>query len=690
MRQDVYVENDSGGMSIVSSSVVDRAIADGRRNDASFAAAHEAVLVALEGDDSFIVRVVANEPLTEAEEAQWVCRIRTRLKIPCGRLLVCGGFDPRSLEDFREQRPRASVRDVRVPPGEYRVDVYTHLTTMTARFLRERWNQKIGTWFRREQKGKPFPSWLAGELASFSEEDPGHEKEWRKLKASVTSTKLRVDTSTLDWVGYVIHLHALDDAELSKPTGGWFDTDSGFRQPVRFPMGLPAVGAEDPECRYALEPILPRRPKEKPAPPPPQSAAPVLQLLPEPVPIAGGAVAVSADRIGHVVRIAWFCDREIDAAMIVTLPADAKWAPKVKAATPAIVSLEGNRVVVGFPQIEAFFTLPWMADLCRSLRRLPDGAVLDGCFANTGSPEVTSGNHRWRGTVRNGRWSVTHAWPAVTRAAVEEALALVDELDRGKGIRARNAAEADALMQGVSRDEFLPGVGLLRRGLVLTAAKKAGGHLPYVARYVFRRRMSGAWDLSSDEAGWEEIRQIVDTTSAAVTKALTPVIASFAVAQATGKFSRRDLRRWKGVDRKRLKEFDDGFRSAGLQPLGDIVFEFAPEVAVRAYGAVGAAAYGMLMWPRMGEPQVDLFTRFSDGSSVTTTSTPGVQDVEAAKIFRGSFPGEPVDALWPRHQAAIGRRLSTGYRALPAEATVRAFAQAVEGFFERQRAAMRR
>jgi putative heme iron utilization protein len=61
----------------------------------------------------------------------------------------------------------------------------------------------------------------------------------------------------------------------------------------------------------------------------------------------------------------------------------------------------------------------------------------------------------------------------------------------------------------------------------------------------------------------------------------------------------------------------------------------------------------------------------------------------AGGIFRASSPGEPVEVLWPEHQAAVERRLSTGCRALPAEATVEGFAQAVDDFFQRQRGAMR-
>ncbi len=691
MRQDVFVQNDSGGMSILSSSVVDRAIADALGNAASLAAAHQAILVALAGDDSFIARVVANEPLTRNEQAEWVCRIRTRLEVPCGRLLVCAGFDPRNLGAFKEQGPDDNVREVRVPPGDYRVDVYTQLPTMTARVLRDRWDEKVGTWFRREHTGKPFPSWLAGELVRCPEDDPGHEKEWEKLKASVTSRKLLVDTSTLDWVGYVIHLHAVDEAELSEPNRGWFATDTGFRRPARFPMGLPAEGAEDPEYRYGLDSILPRRPKPKTPAPPAARRAPVLNFLQEPVPIDGGPVTMPVERIAHLARIAWFCDRDVDAAVIATLPAGARWAPKAKAEIPAIVSVAGSRVEVGFPQTEApFLTLQWMADVCRSFRTLPDGALLEVCFANTGSPEVTSGNHRWRGTIDKRRWSITHALPRVHAVAVQEALSLVDEMQDRKGIRARDAAEADELMKAAAREELLSGVEVVRRGLVLTVAKHGDVYHPYVARHVFRRRLSSVWDLSSDNAQAQELEGICQKAIESLTEVLTPAVSAFFVARATGKFTRRNLSRSKGVDRQRLKDFDERFRSIGLQPLGDIAFEFAAEISVRAYGAAGATAYGALMWPQGGEPQVDIFTRFSDGSSVTTTTMPGVHDVEAAKIYRRSFPGRPVDALWQQHQAAIGQRLSTGCSASPAEATVESFAQAVDDFFDRERAAMRR
>lgn len=260
MRKDVFVANDSGGFSILSSSVVDRAIEDGRQNDVDFVEAGEVILVTLAGDDSFIARVVVGEALSPAEDAEWIARVRRRLKVPCGRLLLCGGYDPDSLASVRDSdwAEGGYVRVIDVAPGEYLVDVYTHLPTMTARFLWEQWDEKIGEWFRREHPGASYPSWLAGELKLSPEEDPGHEKEWKNLDKSVASGKVKIATEPLDWVGYVVHLQAVDPKAELTPTGadGWFEMDAGLRKPERLPAGLPAVEAEDDEYRSLLEDIL--------------------------------------------------------------------------------------------------------------------------------------------------------------------------------------------------------------------------------------------------------------------------------------------------------------------------------------------------------------------------------------------------------------------------------------------------
>jgi hypothetical protein len=54
VRKDVPVQNDSGGLSLISSAVMDRVIDDNRENDQAFAEAHEVVLLTLPGDETFV------------------------------------------------------------------------------------------------------------------------------------------------------------------------------------------------------------------------------------------------------------------------------------------------------------------------------------------------------------------------------------------------------------------------------------------------------------------------------------------------------------------------------------------------------------------------------------------------------------------------------------------------------------
>jgi len=260
MRKDVFVENDSGGMSLLSSSVLERVIDDGRENDQAFVEAHEAILSSLVGDDSFIARVVAGEPLTKDEQEQWITHYRWALKVPCGKLIVSGGFDPDMLGTWLEEGSSDAVQAVEVPPGHYLVDVYAYLHTMNGRVLLEQeWDEKLGVWFRRDHPGRTFPSWVAGELAMYNSEDPGHEAEWRELEASVASGALKVETSPLDWVGFLFHLQPFDaSAELTPPEEeAWFSANQGLRRPAQFPLGI-SSDTKDSEYRHALRKILPK------------------------------------------------------------------------------------------------------------------------------------------------------------------------------------------------------------------------------------------------------------------------------------------------------------------------------------------------------------------------------------------------------------------------------------------------
>src|SRR5262245_25039498 len=103
MRRDVFIQNDSGGFSIVAADAIDAIIDDGRADDLRFVTTYKALLLELYGDDSMPVRVVVDEPLGPDEEAQWLARASWRIDTSDGRVLVMGGFDPDVIASWKEE-----------------------------------------------------------------------------------------------------------------------------------------------------------------------------------------------------------------------------------------------------------------------------------------------------------------------------------------------------------------------------------------------------------------------------------------------------------------------------------------------------------------------------------------------------------------------------------------------------------
>lgn len=82
-------------------------------------------------DDGFNVRFTVGD-LNDQAEAEWTARVRWRLSVPCGKVIVSGSLS----EDFDDEF--SAIEDavdggsywvgcfVDVPPGEYQVEVYSY------------------------------------------------------------------------------------------------------------------------------------------------------------------------------------------------------------------------------------------------------------------------------------------------------------------------------------------------------------------------------------------------------------------------------------------------------------------------------------------------------------------------------------------------------------------------------------
>ena len=87
--------------------------------------------MALYQDDGYTVRFVVGD-LTPQEDAEWVARVDWKLHVPCGEVLVSGILTPDFEREFAEIVPAEPGGSywagayVRVPPGDYRVEVLSY------------------------------------------------------------------------------------------------------------------------------------------------------------------------------------------------------------------------------------------------------------------------------------------------------------------------------------------------------------------------------------------------------------------------------------------------------------------------------------------------------------------------------------------------------------------------------------
>lgn len=188
-------------------------------------------------DDGYNVRVVMGD-LNEQERDEWVARVRWRLDLSCGEMLVSGVLG----DDFDDIPNALEVNDdigclqcyVTVPPNEYQVEIYSYppsdITTA--------WDQITGSdlfpisegiepeplkaYFERTRPNTPVPAWIGCEM----EEDPERRQKYYD------------ETYSLHYTDFVIRLSPVIE-DLKPPKlgeGGAIEWE--FRKPDRCPLGL--------------------------------------------------------------------------------------------------------------------------------------------------------------------------------------------------------------------------------------------------------------------------------------------------------------------------------------------------------------------------------------------------------------------------------------------------------------------
>lgn len=188
-------------------------------------------------DDGYNVRVVMGD-LNEQEQEEWVARVRWRLDLSCGEMIVSGVLGD-DLDDLPNAKEVSEDNDylqcyVSVPPNEYQVEIYSYppsdITTA--------WHQITGSdlfpisegiepeplkaYFERTRPNTPIPAWIGCEI----EEDPERRQKYYD------------ETYSLHYTDFVIRISpSIEDLQPPKlGEGGAIEWE--FRKPDRCPLGL--------------------------------------------------------------------------------------------------------------------------------------------------------------------------------------------------------------------------------------------------------------------------------------------------------------------------------------------------------------------------------------------------------------------------------------------------------------------
>ena len=338
-RKDLYVYNEATGMLVTSRKLAGKGWESDSKEWEKAVRNGELIPMELIQDDEFVIRVVVGGELTPAESGEWTGRIDWKLKIPDGKLVVCGGAE--FVTEACEASERAEhwsdySRTVSVPRGEYRATLYNlyrgvngDACLRSARGGNEA--EPLGEWFRKTRPCETFPAWLHNACVSDPAEDPGHEAEWKK------STRVAEDDQTRP-LDFLLHLTPLDDSQknpaMPQLDQGWFSTPSEVREPQRMPIGLIATEIEGlpKKVETTVNPVDIFRHTQKFTC----------------VPLKGGPVRVPLAHLERLFRIAWSCHVWTFPQIKVELPQGANFTVDGSGLKNSVVKQEGGVIHAGF------------------------------------------------------------------------------------------------------------------------------------------------------------------------------------------------------------------------------------------------------------------------------------------------------------------------------------------------------
>jgi hypothetical protein len=650
LRCDLGIYNEATGFVVTSRRMAGKTLEEGSAEWKKAVGRGDLLPLSLVQDDSFVIRVVAGEPLTEQEQAEWVSRIDWHLNIPDGLLCITGGAvfsndDYDDSESYSEQ----FVGEVAIPKGRYRASLYSMLQGINGDAVMDhlagspRRTESIEDWFARTRPGQTMPD---------EEGEDGREL-----------------------AGFLLHLEPVDAAPrkgLSKlPDDGWFTGFENARKPDLCPLGLEArdvrrrATTESGEWAYVRDAFPLLRAKWGSA-------------TPEAFP-GGGTVPLDAASVSRAARLAWFASRRVNLELRVQPPAGGRidlsgpWPEGVVAAEEDSLA----RILFS-SDLEPAQILERIGQLGSRFAAMPPGASLDVCAApvefTAGVPEKAG--FLWlRGILRDGRWTIARALPSVTAPQLESALSLAAEVESSARISVRDQAESDAILAWAARRGF---ASTLREnppkaGPEAITFKKPGYEVQLVGIAVFALRFSSVWPIwdgwtveNEDGDGDDENDDGMFPTE--------PIKGALLHTTAKGRTFHQSMALLiSQAVADAVKKQEPGLRRTGFRETGDVMCAEFDQIAFHGYLRNDKKT---LAWFRVSYPDeatCEVLSLFPNGAILLTSASANIKQKQSQGVHVQEFFGAATSDLVTHHEKRLAeleptlgtpREIETGPRSL--------------------------
>lgn len=647
LRKDLYVYNEATGLSITSKRIGGKGWDGGGKEWMKGVRDGDLIPIELVQDDPFIMRVVVGGELEPQEADEWVGRLDWKLRVPDGDLVVCGGSEyiMEEFEDEEDAYMAEYLRHMKIPRGDYRASVYMFMGGVNGRACIQAARggdepDPLGEWFRRSRPGENFPAWLHNDCVLDPDEDPGHEKEWKKAK--------KVEDPNENYVDFLLHLVPLEAGakvtlpELSEEGGnaGWFSTPTQCRVPTRIPLGIPAKDAEglpkkeDPNAVYPVD-VFRHTQKFARAP------------------LKFGPVEVPVDKLQQLYRLPWFCHAWSAPQVKIELPKGASFSDGERI-QDVLIARTGDTVNVGIQNSGSQSGgIRALAAVSQRLKDLPDGSVveLDAAYINEAElkKKIPMALHRYRGTVRGGKLLIDETFPAVQVERLKAALALSAQVE-SDAIDAGSVEICKTVVASLKRHAFFSENPAVKVGTSSIGMKKSESVMHnFIAAEIFKFSFKDTWRiLDLDEVEDEVVEEEEETPSSGPPKAPRGEVISKGSDKRV--FFLSDATKMDADCQKKISEIEKELLPLSFKFVADITLAEMPYGLIRAYAQPGGSVWAAQTLAPFGRGTFEFVEYFENGASLTTTTNSVVRDEIYRDAYKSMRGGKKISEMWKDHQ----------------------------------------